>query len=456
MKMEYEQKGESESPVGFEKLPSDALIGSHPVFLRRRPRDDEDHVPDPDDDRPPPPPPPRDPVSVPDFGFQIRPCLEDVSFPPGSPAPPGFDLVDAVIEAVRSIAGLQADIRHVCDAGSSHIGVWLDPSSDPVVIAARDRGTRLLNPIRGGESFAVFISTNFIKAEAQRKFDEAPKLTDHAGQPTLNGPVHITGHDVALQFPDKIITTIRGFDTTPWPDVNFKLITTDTFRISGSAVDIESDTDLDASVGIFIVLGIFFLPIFSPASIFFFGEGAYIGSRDPGDQGAGAGGAVADRIPRDVFLRGGIKFVPVYQRVVVTTPGVVAGGAMLVVPRDPAVSILGPRSISVSAGETRVTKAYQANTRDLLQPRFLWTGAGTASNDRAKVTSITFDLAGLDVGESTLREVRLTATDADNLTAAAAVMVRIFRTDPTVEEMGGVPPICKVRPWLPQCNPPDI
>ena len=450
--MAYGQKNESEFPIGLEKVASGALIGSHPVFLRRRPRDDEDHVPDPDDDTPPPPP--RDPVSVPDFGFQIRPCLEDVSFPPGIPVPPGFDLVAAVIEAVRSIAGQQADIRHVCDAGSSHIGVWLASTSDPVVGAARDRGTRLLTPIRGDESFAVFISVSFIKAEAQKEFDKAPKLTDHAGNETLNGPVHITGHDEVLQFPDKIITTIRGFDTTPWPDVSFKLITTDTFRISGSSVDIESDTDLDAAVGIFIVLGIFFLPIFSPASIFFFGEGAYIGSRDAGNRGAGAGGPVADRIPRDILLRGRIKFVPVYQRVVVTTPGVVAGGGMLVVPRDPLVSIIGPRTISVSAGETRVTKAYQANTHDLLQPQFQWTGGGTASNPFGKVTSITFDLAGLQVGKSISREVRLTATDADNLTATAMVLVRILMTDPDVDT--DLPPICKVRPWLPQCNPPDI
>jgi hypothetical protein len=454
--MAYEQKGEPEFSIGLEKVPSDALIGSHPVLLRRRPRDDDDNVPDPDDRPLPPPRPPRDPVSVPDFGFQIRPCLEDVSFPPGIPVPPGFDLVTAVIEAVRSIAGQGADIRHVCDAGTSHVGVWLAPTADPLVSAARDRGTRLLTPIRGSESFAVFISVGFIKAEAQKEFDKAPKSTDHAGNPTLNGPVHITGHDVALKFPDKIITTIFGFDTTPWPDVSFKLITTDTFRISGSSVDIESDTDLDASVGIFIVLGIFFLPIFSPLSIVFFGEAAYIGSRDADDRGAAAGGPVADRIPRDIFLRGGIKFVPVYERVVVTTPGVVAGGGMLVVPRDPLVSILGPRSISVTAGETRVTKAFQAHTRDLLQPRFLWTGAGTPSNAQAKVTNITFDLAGLDVGESTLREVRLTATDADNLTATAAAMVRIFKTDPTAEQEAGVPPICKVRPWLPQCNPPDL
>jgi len=127
---------------------------------------------------------------------------------------------------------------------------------------------------------------------------------------------------------------------------------------------------------------------------------------------------------------------------------------MLVVPRDPLVSIIGPRTISVSAGETRVTKAYQANTHDLLQPQFQWTGGGTATNPFGKVTSITFDLAGLQVGKSISREVRLTATDADNLTATAMVLVRILMTDPDVDT--DLPPICKVRPWLPQCNPPDI
>ena len=370
------------------------------------------------------------------------------------PVPPAFDIVAAVINAVRSIAGAQADIRHVCgDDGSSRIGVWLAPSGDPDMNAARDRGTRLLNPIRGTESFVVFVSANFIKAEAQRAFDAAPKLTDHSGNPTLNGPVHLTGQDVELRFPAKIVTTVRGFDTSPFPDVSFKLIITDTFRISGSAVDLDSETDLDTSVGVLIALGVFLLPISPLAGLAFLGEAAFIGSLDADDRDAGAGGAVAQRIPRDIFLQGGIKFVPVYQRVVVTTPGVVAGGGMLVVSRDPLVSILGPRSIAVTAGETKVTKSFQAHTRDLRQPlQFRWTGAGTASNDRAKVTSITFDLAGLEVGENISRQVRVTATDADNLTATASVTVKIFMIDPD-EELGGLPPICKVRPWLPQCQP---
>src|SRR5262245_40661907 len=135
--MAYEQKGESEFSIGLDKLPSDALIGSHPVLLRRRPIDDDDPVPDPDAPTPPPPPPPA-PVSVPDVGFQTLPCLEDISVPPGIPVPPGFNIVAAVIEAVQSIAGPGADIRHACDAGTSHVGVWLAPTSDPVVIAARD------------------------------------------------------------------------------------------------------------------------------------------------------------------------------------------------------------------------------------------------------------------------------------------------------------------------------
>jgi len=142
----------------------------------------------------------------------------------------------------------------------------------------------------------------------------------------------------------------------------------------------------------------------------------------------------------------------VYTRVVVSTAGVVAGGDVLLVPRDPLVSVAGASQIVVTEGETTATRSYQAITRDLRKPiRFRWTG-GTLSNEFGRVTKVTFDLTGLKVGKAVFREARVTARDPDNLTSEAAASVRIFMT--SAEEDPDQPPICRVRPWLPQCKVP--
>ena len=424
------------------------VLGSHPLLPLRR-RDDDDDVPDPDA---PPPPPPPPAVSVPELALQFRPCLSEV------PVPPGFDLEAAVIAAVKEEMGPQSDVRYVCANGAGGIGIWLRPAGSPEADAARARGAQRIEMLRPGEQFAVFVSAAFVKAVANEAFDRAPKRTDHDGNPQPDGPVHLTGFSVQLQFPDKIITTISGFDESRNPDVTFRLIITDRLRVSGGAVEVDTDTDLEVDqswlqflAGITAVAGVLVNPTFLLASAGFIIVSSIVGSTDLDDDNAAAGAAVLERIPSDIFISGGQKLVPVYNRVTVSTAGVVAGGEALLVPRDPLVSVLGARQIAVIEGETTATRSYQAITRDLRNPiRFRWTG-GTLSNERGRVTKVTFDLTGLNVGKAVFRDVRVTATDADNLTSEAAAPVRIFMTS---AEEPDQPPICKVRPWLPQCKVP--
>jgi hypothetical protein len=431
--------------------PANAALGSHPLVTARR-RDDEDPEPDPEG---PPPPPPPPPVSAPDLAMQFRPCLKDI------PVPPGFDLERAVLDAIRTDAGSQADVRYVCADGSGRIGIWLRPAGSEEASAARARGAARIEMLRPENQFGVFINAAFVKRVAREAYDMSPKRLDHEGNPKADGPVHLTGFDVRFQFPDRIITTISGYDESPLPDVNFRLIVTDKFSVVGRTIDVQSDTDLDTDrTWIHVLAGLSALvaslvhPIFLLAAAAFITESIIIGSLDPDDK-AGAGAVVAQRIPSDMLIAGGLKAVPSYDRVTVTTAGVVALGNLLVVPRDPAVSVLGPRQIAVSPGQTTVTKTYQANMRDLRSPiRFQWTGGGTAATPTRKVTAVRFDVSGLEPGKSVNREVRVTVTDADNLSATAAVFARIFMTQE--EEDPDLPPICQVRPWLPQCKPDDV
>ena len=426
-------------------LTGETVLGSHPLVPLRR-KDDDEPVPDPDA---PPPPPPPPPVSVPELALQFRPCLSDIPSP-------GFDLEAAVIEAVKVEVGPQADVRYVCANGTGRIGIWLRPAASEQANEARARGAQRIEMLRADEQFAVFVSVGFVKAVANDAFDKAPKRTDQKGNPKPDGPVHLTGFSVQLQFPDRLIATINGFDESRNPDASFRLIITDRLRVSGGAVDVDTNTVLEVDQSWFQFLaGIAALaagvvnPIFLSASAGFILASSIVGSTDLDDVEAAAGAVVLERIPTDIFIPGGLKLVPIYNRVSVSTAGVVAGGGVLVVPRDPLVSVAGARQIAVIEGETTATRSYQVVTRDLRKPiRFRWSG-GTLSNEFGQATKVTFDLSGL---KAVSREARVRAADADNLTSEAAASVRIFMT--SAEEEPDQPPICKIRPWLAECKVP--
>ena len=65
-----------------------------------------------------------------------------------------------------------------------------------------------------------------------------------------------------------------------------------------------------------------------------------------------------------------------------------------------------------------------------------------------KVTSITFNLTKAQVGQVVQRQVRVQVADADGLVAETMITVEIF----IVERDDTKPPICRVKPWLPQCQ----
>ena len=61
-------------------------------------------------------------------------------------------------------------------------------------------------------------------------------------------------------------------------------------------------------------------------------------------------------------------------------------------------------------------------------------------------------LADAQVGQVVTRRVAVLVVDADGLSASAELFVRIHITPADAD--GDFPPICKIKPWLPQCQEP--
>lgn len=421
------------------------ILGSYSSKMLLKRREDEE----PPEEPPPPPPPP---VSAPDLAFQFSPCLEAI------PTPPGYDLKEEVINAVREAVGDDADVRYLCLEATGRIGVWLRPFVTDADSQARDRGLERINILRAGETFAFFINSALIRRNALEAWNKAPKRLNGHGQPDPGGPIHLTGFSISFASPNRVVTRVDGFDERPWPDVSFQLITTDTLSISAGEVQCQSEAKLDADTtwlnvltGIFLFLGTVLSPVFLLPATVFLVQSIIVGSVDAPDANAGAGCGAAQLIPREILIEGGQKLITIYNRVDVTSGGIFAGGIAFPVPRMPAVAISGKTQIAADPGTTSVTRSYSIVPDDLLPPlQITWTANAVVLNPGAETTSIQFNIEGAQPGQVLTRQVAVRVTDRDNLNAQSEVSVQIHMTfvDPDL------PPICRAKPWLPQCQEP--
>jgi hypothetical protein len=179
-------------------------------------------------------------------------------------------------------------------------------------------------------------------------------------------------------------------------------------------------------------------------------------------------------IPQEILIPAGQKVVASYTRLEVFPGAIVAGGFFDVVARTPEVTITGPTQIAVVEGTASVTRSYTLHTEDLRppfhevvaanliarfngttfpRPRITWSGEGVPLSPSAETTGFRFNLAGVQAGQVITRRVAVIVVDVDGLSASAELIVRIHVT-PAADEGDDFPPICRVRPWLPQCQEP--
>lgn len=406
-------------------------------------------------------PAPALPFSVvdPDLAVQTSPCIENV---PGAPA----NVVDLVTAAFQQALGQEADVRYRCEQGTGRLGAWLFPPSPLEAPDARDRGLSNLDliPAGGLGTFAFLVSDNLIRRQAQAAFAALPKRLNLQGEPDPDGRVHLESLTVQFQSPNKVVTRVKGFYDVPNPlgKVDFEQIITDTLSVSGGEVQCTTETDLDVDagfLGVLLAVFLFLAAAVGPAFLLGFaaviGAGILIGSLDGPDVEAGAGCVAAALIPQQINVPGGQKLVATYTDLEVDARGIVARGFALLAARTPSVAISGPREVSAIEGETSVSRRYvAANLQDLLEPvSFAWTADGTVLQPTGSATFVVFDTSGSSAGDVLARQVSLTVTDQDGLTARAQATVAIHVIPDLAEELpDDVPPICLRKPWLPECR----
>ncbi len=395
---------------------------------------------DGDGEPPPPPPPPPPPVSTPDLALQISFCL---------PA----ELNDAIVSAVRQALDPNADVRTACVNGTQRVGIWLRPFVNDQDNQARNRGLQRLNIIGAGETLAFFINSALIRRQALDGWNAAPKRLNGDGDPDSNGPIHLTGFSLSFESPNRVVTRIDGFDERPWPDVDFQITITETLSLSGGQVHCDSQRDLNVDTSWLNFLTGLFLIVLPPLGIVFLVERIIVGSADAPDTDAGAGCGAAALIPQEILIPGGQKVVTSYSRLEVSGGGIFAGGTFAVIPRSPEVTIVGPIQISVVEGTASLIRSYSLRTEDLRPPlQIAWSGDGSALRPTEETTGFRFNLTGAQVGQVLTRRVAVRVTDADSLTGSAELIVRIHVTPEPEDD--GFPPVCRIKPWLPQCQEP--
>ena len=66
------------------------------------------------------------------------------------------------------------------------------------------------------------------------------------------------------------------------------------------------------------------------------------------------------------------------------------------------------------------------------------------------MTAIRFGIAGAHAGQVLTKRVAVRVSDRDHLVAQAELAVQIHVIADVADD--GLPPVCRVKPWLPECQ----
>lgn len=242
------------------------------------------------------------------------------------------DELDALRESLadRGAAAAPRDVRVTCQSGRTRIGIF--PGALPVspeLSSARDAGLARIDLARNLRS-AIGVNarvTELLETQTQSALlrRETSRLKFKVFGP--DGP------RVRFVAPDKVVTTIKGKDTRPFPDVNFTTTITDTLSVRSGTVDCTTTTQTKGDTRIHKALFALSL-LTAPANggTLAAGFGAQlaliqhgIAAQNAGQGDRGPGCLLAEQVfRRDIALSGGRKLVFDYASAGVENGGLVA------------------------------------------------------------------------------------------------------------------------------------
>jgi hypothetical protein len=377
-------------------------------------------------------------IFTPDLGFQFSPGLD-------------AGTESSVLQSLISSLPPGADVRSENVSGSTRFGVWLRPAGEPGDDLARGRGLDALSLLRAGESFAAHVSAGFLQRSAQIAWLQAPQRIDDEGHPRPDGPLHLTGFAVELQAPDRVVTVLTGRDPRPRPDVQFKLVTTETLSAADGAVRCSSHLLLGAwnervEAPLNGLGGVLRHSLPATAAWFSPQSAVVVGTVD-GEEAkltaASAGRSVARLLPREILIAGGRKVVLDYQGLEVGPEGVRGGGSWRAADRHATVAVVRPEVITTEFPDPTCTTQLRLRTTDLRPPfrEVRWVAAGMVANPRARSTPVVFEVNGARPRQTLSRRVAVQVTDADGLTAAVqdTVLIQVAWSDAEAARFGTEP-----------------
>jgi hypothetical protein len=274
------------------------------------------------------------------------------------------------------------------------------------------------------------------------------KTLNLSGNPDPSGSIHLRDFD--LDFFDSTLgqpnlkrmrLTVHGLLDSPFADINFWAWATDSLFVNTSTGRIACSTstgfDMDDSLEEFL-------------ADLFADPGAMVANvLDPGP-----GCRIAQALPTEVMLPNppgvpaGLAFKEVfnYQRLVVNSNGLTAGGLHSTVTRNPSAAVFGPSDIRTEINEP-ASAQYRALTTDMRLPLTVTWSSPNAANRTGTITTMTWDLPDGGNNQLFYRTLSMTVTDADGLQRSAGKLVRIkYVMDPTL------PPICDLHPTHYECE----
>jgi hypothetical protein len=389
----------------------------------------------------------------PDFAFQFSPCLTG-------------DNLQAILNSVTNsvnvaMPGFNPWVQSFCTGTNSIIGVWLTQPTASDTAAGRATKAKAAVFLNGAETFGIHLTKAGFLKFVDKAWASLPKKFNEQGKPSANGPLFLDDFDLSFsqQVPTfgRMILTLRGhYNFASVTNVKFTVQVVDLLSMGGMKITCSNSNNVDVDTSLIeglIAASVFVAPFMIPALVDALNTANSYNHLPPGILPSSAQCAAKNAIPDKIFTTGatgaffkGKKFDLKYSRLVVNNnQGIIAAGSWALVPRVPSIVINGPSTIKGDLEDNSpIAAGYKVTPTDLVGPlSFTWTAAGAVST--GSKTAATFSVNW--PGANGQRTVTAHVTDVDGLIATGSKKTTIALTP------GGLPPVCKTKPYLPQCNP---